>query len=352
MKRLGRYTLEMEHDPWIECYGSVCGKKESQGPLGDQFDQVFQDTTLGEKTWEKAESRLQTVAVETALQKGCLEHGDIDYIFSGDLLNQCISSTFGLRSLHIPFLGQYGACSTIGQALAMAAVFVEGGAAERALAVTSSHFCSAERQFRFPLEYGGQRAPTAQWTVTGAGAAVVTSRSTGARVKEKKVSCITERKRVSISHVTVGRIADLGIKDANNMGAAMAPAAAQTIADYLEDTATTPQDYDLILTGDLGQIGSDLLKKLLSSNGIEIGEKHNDCGLLIFDREKQDVHAGGSGCGCAGSVVCAKVFAEMEQGLYHNVLFIPTGALMSPTSSQQGESIPSIAHLIHLTANL
>ncbi len=350
MKRLGRYTLEMEGKPWVECYGAVCGKKEGQGPLSNLFDRVFTDTTLGEKTWEKAESSLQTAAVEIALDKGCLTHSDIHYVFAGDLLNQCISSTFGLRAMNMPFLGQYGACSTMGQTLAMAAVFAESGAAERALAVTSSHFCSAERQFRLPLEYGGQRTPTAQWTVTGAGAAVISSAETGARVKEKKITCSQEKKRITISHITTGRITDLGIKDANNMGAAMAPAAAQTIADYLEDTGTAPQDYDLILTGDLGQVGSQLLQKLLSAHGIQIGEKHQDCGLLIFDREKQDVHAGGSGCGCAASVVCAKIFPEMEQGLLHNVLFIPTGALMSPTSSQQGESIPSIAHLIHLTA--
>lgn len=350
MKRLGRYTLELERKPWVECYGAVCGKKEGQGPLGSLFDRVFTDTTLGEKTWEKAESSLQTAAVEIALDKGCLTHGDVQYVFAGDLLNQCISSTFGLRAMNMPFLGQYGACSTMGQTLAMAAVFAESGAAERALAVTSSHFCSAERQFRLPLEYGGQRAPTAQWTVTGAGAAVVAAETTGARVKEKKITCSQEKKRITISHITTGRITDLGIKDANNMGAAMAPAAAQTIADYLEDTATVPQDYDLILTGDLGQVGSELLLKLLGEHGIQIGEKHQDCGLLIFDREKQDVHAGGSGCGCAASVVCAKIFPEMEQGLLRSVLFIPTGALMSPTSSQQGESIPSIAHLLHLTA--
>lgn len=350
MKRLGRYTLELEQKPWIESFGSVCGKKESEGPLGACFDKVFQDTTLGEKTWEKSESRLQTEAVQIALAKGKLESGDIDYIFSGDLLNQCISSTFGLRELNIPFLGQYGACSTMGQTLAMASIFVEGGGADRALAVTSSHFCSAERQFRFPLEYGGQRTPTAQWTVTGAGAAVVSGRTVVPKTADVQLSCNAEKKRIVISHVTVGRIADLGIKDANNMGAAMAPAAAQTIADYFEDTQTTPKDYDLILTGDLGKVGSELLEKLLSDYGIHIEGNHEDCGLLIFDREKQDVHAGGSGCGCAGSVVCAKIFKEMEQGLWNNVLFVPTGALMSPTSSQQGESIPSIAHLVHLTA--
>lgn len=350
MKRIGRYTLELEQSPWIESYGSVCGKKEWEGPLGEQFDKSFLDTTLGESTWEKAESRLQTEAVEIALEKGGLDQKDIDCIFSGDLLNQCISSTFGLRGLNIPFLGQYGACSTMGQTLAMASVFAESGGADRAVAVTSSHFCSAERQFRFPLEYGGQRTPTAQWTVTGSGAAVVTS----GKLSPKKRPSITDgpfrKRRITIRHITIGRMVDLGVTDMNNMGAAMAPAAAQTIADFLEDTGSKPQDYDLILTGDLGQVGTELLEKMLRETGIFIGENHQDCGLLIYDREKQDVHAGGSGCGCAGSVVCAKIFPALEQGTLHNVLFIPTGALMSPTSSQQGESIPSIAHLVHFVA--
>lgn len=349
MKRLGRYTLKMEQRPWIECFGSVCGKKEGHGPLGDCFDKCFEDTTLGEKTWEKSESRLQTEAVQIALKKGNLDSKELDYIFAGDLLNQCISSTFGLRTLDVPFLGQYGACSTMGQALAMAAIFVEGGAARRGLAVTSSHFCSAERQFRFPLEYGGQRAPTTQWTVTGAGAAIVSSKTVQPKVEHPQLSCTPSPKTIFIQHVTIGRIADLGITDANNMGAAMAPAAAQTLADYLQDTNTQPKDYDLIVTGDLGKLGSDLLLTLLEEHGICIEERHEDCGLLIFDREKQDVHCGGSGCGCAGSVVCAKIFPEMQKGLWKDVLFLPTGALMSPTSSQQGESIPSIAHLIHLT---
>ncbi len=350
MKRIGRYTLESEHSPWIESYGSVCGKKEWDGPLGELFDESFLDTTLGESTWEKAESRLQTEAVEIALQKGNLEQQDIDVLFAGDLLNQCISSTFGLRGLDIPFLGQYGACSTMGQALCMAAVFAENGSADRAIAVTSSHFCSAERQFRFPLEYGGQRAPTAQWTVTGAGAAVVTAGDTFPKKPPSRTEGQVRSRRIVIRHMTLGRMADLGVADANNMGAAMAPAAAQTLADYLEDTKTAPKDYDLILTGDLGQVGSELMEQLLRESGILIGENHKDCGLLIYDRQKQDVHAGGSGCGCAGSVVCAKLFPEMEAGKLCNVLFLPTGALMSPTSSQQGESIPSISHLLHFIA--
>lgn len=335
-QRLGRYTLKMEHMPSVQGYAAVCGKKEGDGPLGKHFDFVYEDTTLGESSWEKAESRLQTDAVNRALQKAGVTSSDIDYIFAGDLLNQCISSTFGLRSLSIPFLGQYGACSTMAQTLAMSAILVETGAARRCVAVTSSHFCSAERQFRFPLEYGGQRTPTAQWTVTGSGAAVVGNTGNSPY----------------ISAVTIGRITDLGIKDANNMGAAMAPAAYSTLTDFLKDTETSPADYDLIVTGDLGEVGSELLNELLQKDGIDISKKHVDCGLLIYDREKQDVHAGGSGCGCAGSVLCSYLLNRLKSGELKNILFMATGALMSPTSSQQGESIPGIAHLIHFKSSL
>lgn len=335
-QRLGRYTLKMEHMPSVQGYAAVCGKKEGDGPLGKHFDFVYEDTTLGESSWEKAESRLQTDAVNRALQKAGVTSSDIDYIFAGDLLNQCISSTFGLRSLSIPFLGQYGACSTMAQTLAMSAILVETGAARRCVAVTSSHFCSAERQFRFPLEYGGQRTPTSQWTVTGSGAAVVGNTGNSPY----------------ISAVTVGRITDLGIKDANNMGAAMAPAAYSTLTDFLKDTETSPADYDLIVTGDLGEVGSELLKELLQKDGIDISKKHVDCGLLIYNREKQDVHAGGSGCGCAGSVLCSYLLNRLKSGELKNILFMATGALMSPTSSQQGESIPGIAHLIHFKSSL
>lgn len=322
--------------PSVQGYAAVCGKKEGDGPLGKHFDFVYEDTTLGESSWEKAESRLQTDAVNRALQKAGVTSSDIDYIFAGDLLNQCISSTFGLRSLSIPFLGQYGACSTMAQTLAMSAILVETGAARRCVAVTSSHFCSAERQFRFPLEYGGQRTPTSQWTVTGSGAAVVGNTGNSPY----------------ISAVTVGRITDLGIKDANNMGAAMAPAAYSTLTDFLKDTETSPADYDLIVTGDLGEVGSELLKELLQKDGIDISKKHVDCGLLIYNREKQDVHAGGSGCGCAGSVLCSYLLNRLKSGELKNILFMATGALMSPTSSQQGESIPGIAHLIHFKSSL
>ncbi len=334
-KRVGKYTIQMENMPSIEGFASVCGKKEAEGPLGKFFDQTFDDTTLGESSWEKAESKLQSKAVNLAIEKSKINESDIDFIFAGDLLNQCISSTFGLRNLNIPFLGQYGACSTMAQTLALASIMVDTGVAKNCIAVTSSHFCSAERQFRFPLEYGGQRTPTAQWTVTGSGAIVVGSNGQNPK----------------ISSVTIGRITDLGIKDANNMGAAMAPAAAATLEDFLRDTNTQPDDYDLILTGDLGEVGSKLMKELLLRNGIEINDNHKDCGLLIYDQKAQDVHAGGSGCGCSASVLCSIILNQLKNNELKNILFMATGALMSPTSTQQGESIPSVAHLLNIKSS-
>ncbi len=331
-KRVGKYTIQMENMPSIEGFASVCGKKEAEGPLGKFFDQTFDDTTLGESSWEKAESKLQSKAVNLAIDKSKINKSDIDFIFAGDLLNQCISSTFGLRNLNIPFLGQYGACSTMAQTLALASIMVDTGVARNCIAVTSSHFCSAERQFRFPLEYGGQRTPTAQWTVTGSGAIVVGSNGQNPK----------------ISSVTIGRITDLGIKDANNMGAAMAPAAAATLEDFFRDTNTQPDDYDLILTGDLGEVGSKLMKDLLARNGIQMKNNHKDCGLLIYDQEAQDVHAGGSGCGCSASVLCSMILNQLKNNELKNILFMATGALMSPMSTQQGESIPSVAHLINI----
>ncbi len=332
-RRIGNYTIITENKPKIQGFASIVGKKEGDGPLSEYFDAVHDDTTLGQESWEKAESRLQQEAAEEALKKAGVTEKDIQYIFAGDLLNQCISSTFGLQSLNIPFLGQYGACSTMAQTLGLASLFVDSGAAQRCMAVTSSHFCSAERQFRFPLEYGGQRTPTAQWTATASGAAVL--------------AC-GEKERPYISAVTFGRICDLGIKDVANMGAAMAPAAAQTLTDFLTDTQTCPSDYDVILTGDLGAVGSHLLQELLRRDGVEIAPYHNDCGLMLYDREKQDVHAGGSGCGCSAAVLCSIILKKMVQRKLTNVLFIGTGALMSTTSSQQGENIPGIAHLVCL----
>ncbi len=333
-ERTGKRTIRMTGDISVRSAAGIAGSKESQGPLGKYFDKTYSDDMLGQASWEKAESRLQTDAAQIAMNKAGLAPENIDVIFAGDLLNQCISSVFGLRSFNIPYLGQYGACSTMAQTMIMSAIICDSGACHNAVAVTSSHFCSAERQFRFPIEYGGQRTLTAQWTVTGAGAAVIDNGNTGVKIKE----------------VTVGKIIDMKVKDANNMGAAMAPAAADTIMSYLSDTGTKAGDYDLILTGDLGFVGSELLIEILQKEGIDISSNHNDCGKLIFDRKKQDVHAGGSGCGCCGSVFCSYIYNEMRNGHLNNILFAATGALMSPTSSQQGESIPGISHLLHITS--
>ena len=286
-QKLGRSTFRLTNPPSALAYAAVGGKKEGEGPLARDFDLLCDDSSFGEQTWEKAESRLQKDAVNKALEKARLSSGDIDLIFAGDLLNQCVGSTYGLRDLEIPFLGLYGACSTMAESLAVASLFVDNGLAERAVAVTSSHFCSAERQFRFPLEYGGQRPPTAQWTATASGAVIVGAAAQAPFIRE----------------VSIGKITDLGITDANNMGAAMAPAAASTIETFLRDTGTGPEDYDLILTGDLGKVGKALLLDLLKRQGIDLSRNHDDCGLMLYD-EEQDVHAGGSGCGCSASVLC------------------------------------------------
>lgn len=331
MKRLGKCTLEFHRPPSLLAQAAVGGKKEAEGPLGKDFDQTFQDTTLQEDSWEKAEAQLQKEAVSLVLGKAGVRPQQVDYLFAGDLLNQCISSTFGLMDFGIPFLGQYGACSTMAQTLLLAAILVESGAARRALAVTSSHFCAAERQFRLPLEYGGQRSPTAQWTATAAGCALVGLGGT-----------------VQIRRGLAGKIQDLGVKDPANMGAAMAPAAADSICAFLQDTNTRPEDYDGIFTGDLGLVGTRLLYQCLEDNGVDLQPVHQDCGLLLYDRERQDVHAGGSGCGCSASVLCGHLLHRMERGELRRILFCATGALMSPTSSQQGQSIPGVCHILEL----
>lgn len=332
MSRIGRYTIAYNNQPVVAGFGSVAGKKESEGPLKEYFHKIEYDTKLGCDTWEQAESMLQKEAIQIALEKAQISGELIQLAFGGDLLNQCISTGYSIRGFNIPFLGQYGACSTMVQSLILAGLMVDGGYCKNSLAVTSSHFCSAERQFRFPLEYGGQRTPTAQWTVTGSGAIVVSRYGNGPRLK----------------HCTIGKVVDMGVTDINNMGAAMAPAACDTIKSFLTDTKTKPSDYDLILTGDLGRTGSQLLLELLQKENIDISRLHNDCGMMIYDIEKQDVHAGGSGCGCCGSVLCGYILENMCKGKLKNILVAATGALMSPTANQQGESTPGIAHLIHL----
>ena len=326
-------TIITEYKPKVISYASAVGKKEGQGPLGKEFDEIYEDTTMGEDSWEKAESLYLKSAISKAISKSGLRKSDIDIICSGDLLNQCIGSSFGIRDFSLPFCGVYGACSTMALSTCIATLMIESGAFGNCIAATSSHFCSAEKQFRKPLEYGGQRPPTAQWTVTGSGALVLGKQG---------------GKGVYIDKIHLGTIVDLGILDSNNMGAAMAPAAKKTIADFLSDTATKPTDYDAIFTGDLGSVGSELLCELmLREEGIDIGRVHKDCGLMIFDRETQDVHAGGSGCGCSGSVLCSHILSGLHKGKYKNILFVATGALMSTVSSLQGQSIPGIAHLIN-----
>lgn len=325
-------TVFFNSPPVITGSAGVVGKKEGEGPLADDFDAVFEDTTLGQQSYELAESALLRDSIVRALAKAKLSTADVDFILSGDLLNQCMSSAFALRDMNIASIGLYGACSTMALSLAVASMLV-GSVASCVAAATSSHFCSSERQFRFPLEYGGQRPPTSQWTVTGAGCAVLQEKGNG----------------VKIPAVQIGTITDLGITDANNMGAAMAPAAARTIADFLADTSTSPCDYDLILTGDLGFTGSQLLFELMQKEyNISLRDYHNDCGKMIYNLKKQDVNSGGSGCGCSASVLCSHIMKNILNGSLNRVLFVATGALMSTTSGKQGRSIPGIAHAVLL----
>lgn len=334
-QRITGRTIKMDCPPSIKGFSSTVGSKEGEGPMRECFDVIEQDSYFGQETWEKAESEMQKQTVTRAIDNAGLKPQDIDFMFAGDLINQCIGTTFGIRDLNIPFFGIYGACSTMAEGLLLASLLVDGKAGNNIVASTSSHFSTAERQFRFPLSYGGQRTPTAQWTCTASGAVVVS----------------TQNQSPYIQGVTVGKIVDMGITDANNMGAAMAPAASDTIKTYLQDTGRKPSDFDYIVTGDLGIVGSELLIKLLKMDGIDISANHKDCGAMMFDPENQDTHAGGSGCGCSASILCGYFLKELQKGAVKNILFAATGALMSPTACQQGESIPSISHLIHISAS-
>lgn len=339
MKKIGK-TYIFESAPLIIGSAGVVGKKEGEGPLGDDFDMIFEDTTMGQESFELAESAMLHDAIIRALASANVSPNDVDFVMTGDLLDQCTGSCFALKDLEMPFIGMYGACSTMALTLCNSAMLVSAGA-NICVAGASSHFASSERQFRYPLEYGGQRPPTAQWTVTGAGCAVVQN--------QENIDPENMQNAVKISAVHIGTITDLGIKDANNMGAAMAPAAARTIADFLNDMHTKPEDYDLILTGDLGFTGSKLLYELLQKNsGIDIKTQHKDCGTMIYNLEEQDVNSGGSGCGCSASVVCSHIMKNIKNGTLKKVLFVATGALMSPTSTKQGRSIPGIAHAVLL----
>lgn len=331
-KRVGKQTVKFQNPPVITSTASIVGPKEGKGPLGSYFDYVIDDELWGEKTWEKAESKIVRETLSKLLEKSGKSQEDINYVIAGDLLNQDIASTFGIRGTSISYLGVFGACSTICEAMAIGSMIIDGNFADNVICVTSSHFCSAEKQFRFPLELGTQRPPTAQWTVLGCGGVLLSSRGQGPR----------------ITHVTVGKIVDKGIKDANNMGAAMAPAAADTILTHLKDTGFAPDYYDLILTGDLGIVGKRICEAIMAEVGFDISKRFNDCGLLIFDREKQDVHAGASGCGCCASVFAGYLYKQLLEGKLKRILLVATGALLSPTSTQQGETIPSIAHAVSI----
>ena len=320
--------------PSVIAYAAVVGKAENEGPYGGEFDEVVEDNKAGSDTWEQAESLFQQRAVGHVLRKSGLEPDRIDLMIAGDLLNQCVGSSYGLKDYFIPYLGIYGACSTFAEGLLLSAALVNAGYIDTAIASTSSHFSTAERQFRFPLNYGGVRTPTAQWTATAAGAALVGFSG----------------KPPFIRAATVGKIEDMGITDLNNMGAAMAGAAYDTLTRHMKHRGTHPQDYDVIITGDLGQVGSDLLYDLFQRDGVSLREHHKDCGLMIYDRAAQDVHAGGSGCGCSASMMCGHFFKRIQAGELKRVLYCATGALMSPTVVQQGGSIPGIEHCVEISS--
>ena len=334
INKRGKQSFVPPTRPVITTWASIAGKKESEGPLKSWFDQTFEDNHIGEASWELAERKLQQLALRKLAEKAGLSKAQFDLVFSGDLLNQCIGSSFTLRNQNIPHLGLYGACSTMAESLLLAAMTVGGSYADRVVAMTSSHFASSERQYRFPLAYGGQRTPTAQWTVTGAGAALVCSGGSGPRID----AC------------TVGSVTDLGITDANNMGAAMAPAAYRTIRAHFDDMNTAPDDYDLIVTGDLGQLGKELLLELAKRDGVYLGGKLTDCGTLVFDNTTQDVHSGGSGCGCSAITLCGYLLGQLNAGKMRKILFCGTGALLSPTSTQQGLPIPAVCHAVAISS--
>lgn len=335
-KRNGKQTVRLENPPNIVSTASIVGPKEGQGPLKLYFDAIIDDEMWGEKSWEKAESKLIRETFARLLNKAFKTTSDINYIITGDLLNQCIASNFGLRESGVSLFGVYGACSTMAESMSLGAMMIDGGYADNLVCITSSHFCSAEKQFRYPLELGSQRPPTAQWTVTGSGGVLLSNQGTGPY----------------ITHITTGRIVDMGIKDANNMGAAMAPAAADTIITHFNDTGLQPETYDLIVTGDLGYVGKNICDDLLRENGFRASDRLNDCGLMIYDMEKQDAHSGGSGCGCSATVFAGFIYPQIMKGNLQNVLFVATGALLSPTSSQQGESIPGIAHAVSIRRSM
>lgn len=330
----GRASIAYAHPPRIAGAASIVGSKEGEGPLGHLFDCVEEDHKFGKDTWEEAESELQLRTAKKAMEKAGVEEEQVRYLFAGDLLAQGIATSYGLQELQIPLFGLYGACSTCGESLGLASMAVNAGYADCVMALTSSHFASAEKEFRFPLEYAGQRPLSTTWTVTGSGAFVLAGEN----------SPLAGNASVCVTGVTTGKVVDYGIKDSMHMGAAMAPAAADTIRQHLEDFGRCTEDYDRIITGDLGSIGQKILKDLLLEKDIRLGDIHEDCGILIYDADRQDTHAGGSGCGCAAATLAAYIFPKLERGEWKRVLLVPTGALLSKVSFNEGQSIPAIAH--------
>ena len=335
LKKIGNSTFKLQNPPTILGHYTIVGPKEGEGPLKEYFDEILEDDLWGEESFEKAETKIQESTIRSAIENASLSLTDIDMMISGDLLNQIVASGYSARGIGLPFLGLYGACSTMTESLAIGSMLIDGGFGDKIVCATSSHFSSAERQFRFPLEYAAQRTFSAQWTVTGAGATVLSAAGEGP----------------FITYVTPGKIVDPGIKDASNMGAAMAPAAMDTLINHFNDTGYKPEDYDLIITGDLGIVGKEIVLEMMKEKGFDLEGIFTDCGAEIFDQELQDTHAGGSGCGCSATVFNSYILKEMKRGRYRRVLFAATGALHSPLITQQGESIPSISHAITIDIN-
>ena len=332
MQKIGKQSIKFDNPPIIAETASIVGPKEANGPLAKYFDTTLEDEFWGEKSWEKAESKIIKNSAELVINKSGIPLEKIDYCLAGDLLNQCISSSFGLREINIPYFGIFGACSTFAEGMILSSILTESGAAHNVLFSVSSHFCSAEKQFRFPLELGNQRPQSSQWTVTGAGSAIISDTGDGPH----------------ITYATPGKIVDKGIKDVNNMGAAMAPAAVDTLITHFKDTGRNPSYYDAILTGDLGYIGKNIVIDMLQTYGYNIKSNYNDCGVLIFDKEKQDTHSGGSGCACSAVVFSGYLYKMLKDKKFKKILFIATGALTNSTTAQQGESIPGIAHAVSI----
>ena len=328
--RIGKRTVELKNKPTIISTSSIVGPKEAEGPLKDYFDINIDDDLYGEKSWEFAESKMVQTVIQHAVSKVNKSISDVNYMIAGDLLNQLLSTSFAAREVSIPFLGVYGACSTMAQSLSIGAMIVDGGFADLVVAATSSHYCTAERQFRFPLELGNQKPMTAQWTVTGSGCSLISNNGEGPKIK----------------YLTIGKVIDEGITDANNMGAAMAPAAIDTIFSYFDDTKDDPNSFDMIATGDLGKVGMQITIDLLKEKGLDISKVYTDCGVEIFDLEAQDVHCVGSGCGCSASVFNGYIYKMLKAKKFNKVMLVYTGALLSPTSTLQKESIPSVAHAV------